>query len=521
MKIKLKTTIIIGILVFILTMASTYAYLSYSVTNDVAIKGNIVNINATLNVELVSGTNTNMVPMMDNALNNAINGTGGTKACVDSKGNLSCQVYKITLTNQGSTLKNLKGTIELYAKNGGVYNNLKWQELTYNEDTSNYSTKGNPNGMAKSTLVKKLTIKTKETKTWYIGVWISEIDADQRNTDKGRFGGTVTFEVSDGEIATDLVEDKYNSGTKTQVTTAGGEAITQVASEGLMQDSFGNIRYYGTNPNNYVTFNGESAGWRIIGIFDTEDENGNVSKRIKLIRATSIGDYSWDNKNQLTGVESYYGKNDWTTARLMKLLNPSTVYTTDSNDNGNGQSLYWNKTSGTCFLGQHNDTTTCDFTSTGLTDTAKNQIDKVKYHLGGTSSYSGLYADDYYNFERGTTVYSGHQTTWPGYIGIMYSSDYAYATDLSVCRKDGYNYNTDNTNCGGKDWLLGTSNFTWTMSPDSGVSYRAFYVDSSGLVGRGNVYGSRGVRPVAYLKSSTQIVNGTGTGTQSDPYIIG
>ena len=86
MKIKLKTTIIIGILVFILSMASTYAYLSYTVTNDVAIKGNIVNINATLNVELVSGTNTNMVPMMDNALNNAINGTGGTEACVDSKG---------------------------------------------------------------------------------------------------------------------------------------------------------------------------------------------------------------------------------------------------------------------------------------------------------------------------------------------------------------------------------------------------------------------------------------------------
>ena len=516
--ISLKMTIITSIIVFILTMGATYAYLSYSVTNDVAIKGNIVNINATLNVELVSGTNTNMVPMMDNALNNAINGTGGTNKCIDSKGNLSCQVYKITLTNQGSTLKNLKGTIELYAKNGGVYNNLKWQELSSLTSVKDGSS---PNGMAKSTLVKKLTIKTKETKTWYIGVWISEIDADQRNTDKGRFGGTVTFEVSNGEIATDLVEEKYNNGTKTQVTTAGGEAITQVVSEGLMQDSFGNIRYYGANPNNYVTFNGESAGWRIIGIFDTEDESGKVSKRIKLIRATSIGDYSWDNKNKLTGVESYYGKNDWTTARLMKLLNPSTVYTTDSNDNGNGQSLYWNKTSGTCFFGQNNDTTSCDFTSTGLTSQAQSQIDKVKYYLGSTSSYSGLYADDYYNFERGTTVYSGHQPTWNGYIGIMYPSDYAYATDLSVCRKDGYYYDTDNTNCGGKDWLLGTSNFTWTMSPDSGVSDRAFDVDSSGLVGRANVYGSRGVRPVAYLKSSTQIVNGTGTGTQSDPYIIG
>ena len=194
-------TIIASIIVFILSMASTYAYLSYSVTNDVAIKGNIVNINATLNVELVSGANTDMVPMMDNALNNAINGTGGTKACVDSKGNLSCQVYKITLTNNGSTLKNLKGTIELYATNGGVYNNLKWQELSTAKSIKDGSS---PNGMAKSTLVSGLTIKTKETKTWYIGVWISEIDADQRNTDKGRFGGTVTFEVPEGFVKTTL-----------------------------------------------------------------------------------------------------------------------------------------------------------------------------------------------------------------------------------------------------------------------------------------------------------------------------
>ena len=200
-KISLKMTIITSIIVFILSMASTYAYLSYSVTNDVAIKGNIVNINATLNVELVSGTNTNMVPMMDNALNNAINGTGGTNKCIDSKGNLSCQVYKITLTNQGSTLKNLKGTIELYATNGGVYNNLKWQELSTSTSVKDGSSS---NGMAKSTLVKKLTIKTKETKTWYIGIWISEIDADQRNTDKGRFGGTVTFGVPEGFVKTTL-----------------------------------------------------------------------------------------------------------------------------------------------------------------------------------------------------------------------------------------------------------------------------------------------------------------------------
>ena len=518
-KISLKMTIITSIIVFILSMASTYAYLSYSVTNDVAIKGNIVNIKATLNVELVSGTNTDMVPMMDNALNNAINGAGGEDKCVDSKGNLSCQVYKITLTNQGSTLKNLKGTIELYATDGGVYNNLKWQELTYDEDTSNYLTESSPNGMAKSTLVKKLTLNPKETKTWYIGVWISEIDADQRNTDKGRFGGTVTFEVSD-DSAVKYITNKYDSGTKTQVTTAGGEEITQVASEGLMQDSFGNIRYYGADPNNYVTFNGESAGWRIIGVFDTEDENGNVSKRIKLIRATSIGNYSYDNKPKGVGTStSNSGSNDWTDARLMMLLNPG--YETTSSLYAYEGSLYWNRKSGTCYAGSSQGTTSCDFTSTGLTSQAQSQIDKVKYYLGGSSNYDELYADDYYDFERGTAVYSGHQTAWMGYIGLMYPSDYAYATDLSICTKDGYSYNGDTANCVEKDWLLDTNDYTFTMSPHSGRAYyMAFNINMEGGINIGSyAYATISVRPVLYLKPNIQIINGTGT--KSDPYIIG
>ena len=265
MKIKLKTTIIIGILVFILSMASTYAYLSYSVTNDVAIKGNIVNIKATLNVELVSGTNNEMVPMMDNALNNAINGTGGTSACVDSRGNLSCQVYKITLTNQGSTLKNLKGTIELYATNGGVYNNLKWQELS---TTTSIKDGSSANGMVKSTLVSGLTLNPKETKTWYIGVWISEIDADQTNTDKGRFGGTVTFGVSENFISTKL---KNNAILDTNIdfskisSDTNGKGI--YVRSGTENDTYPIYYYRGAVDNNNVLF--ANFCWKIVRTTET------------------------------------------------------------------------------------------------------------------------------------------------------------------------------------------------------------------------------------------------------------
>ena len=44
-----------------------------------------------------------------------------------------------------------------------------------------------------------------------------------------------------------------------------------------------NIRYYGSNPNNYVSFNNEL--WRIIGVF------GN---NVKLVRKDILWSLSWD-----------------------------------------------------------------------------------------------------------------------------------------------------------------------------------------------------------------------------------
>ena len=52
-------------------------------------------------------------------------------------------------------------------------------------------------------------------------------------------------------------------------------------------ESVTEYRYRGASPKNYVTFNNET--WRIIGVFLTEDENGNIENRIKLIRNESIG----------------------------------------------------------------------------------------------------------------------------------------------------------------------------------------------------------------------------------------
>ena len=206
------------------------------------------------------------------------------------------------------------------------------------------------------------------------------------------------------ETAAGTIVNLYNNGTKTSVTTAGDEEITQVTSEGLMQDSFGNIRYYGADPNNYVTFNGETAGWRIISIgtvyADENDTEGET--RIKLIRNTSIGNYSWD--SSASTVNSGYGVNDWTQADLKTELN----------------GLYYNSQSGTCYNGSKNASTTCNFTSTGLTASGREMIDDALWYLGGWST-AEIYANAMYGYERGTTVYSGsgHPTKWTRTVALM------------------------------------------------------------------------------------------------------
>ena len=322
-----------------------------------------------------------------------------------------------------------------------------------------------------------------------------------------------------------VITNLYNNSTKTAVP---NNSITYQydTTNNLMKDTAGNIRYYGASPNNYVYFNCDSYPstncelWRIIGVFDG---------KIKLIRNKTIDLYSWDNKNKSTGAETAYGKNDWTTARLMKLLNPSTYYTIDANDNGKGQSLYWNATSGACYSGQNNATISCNFTSTGIkNDTTRNMIAETTWNLGGWNS-SDIFSNVMYEKERGATTVSNSSdgitraTTWTGKIALPYPSDYGYATDLSKCSQTLFNYNsgTDSYACRSNDWMYSIItnsgiNDGWLLTPYSGYAYMAFGVHSSGYVNGYGVYTAFMVAPVLYLGSDQDIVSGDGS--QSNPY---
>ena len=275
----------------------------------------------------------------------------------------------------------------------------------------------------------------------------------------------------------------------------------------------GNIRYYGANPDNYVYFNcsnyaNQSSStceiWRIIGVF-----NG----KVKLIRNSKIGEYSWDNKNVSTGAESAYGKNDWTSARLMKLLNPG--YSSEST----GGSLYYNAKSGNCYSGQNNITTACNFTSTGIKNPeTRNLISDTTYYLGGYST-SSLYSNQIYEYERGTTVYTGRPTTWKGKVALAYPSDYGYAVDFEKCSKQLGSY-SDST-CTSNNWLkpiITTSRYNWLLNPYSKNSYDAYGIDTAGKVHYldVSVHIAFGVVPVIHLDPKLSIKSGDGS--SSKPY---
>ena len=307
----------------------------------------------------------------------------------------------------------------------------------------------------------------------------------------------------------------YNSATTDQKNQMW--AFSHEATEQLKATT--DYRYIGANPNNYVKFNDEL--WRIIGVFDVDDGTGKIEKRMKIIRNELIGNYSWDNKDTSTGAENDFGKNNWSDAKLNYLLNPGHESETY------GGSLYWNRKSGTCYYGQNNATTSCDFTSTGLTDAAKSMIGDAKWYLGGSSTQEDVTTPMFYTRERGTTVYSGRSTNWTGKVGLMYPSDYGYATSggnstnrTSCMAKELYNWGSSSySDCKNNDWLYNSSLIQWTMSPRANDSTLVFYVGNTGYVGYDIAHDTLAGRPVVHLKSTIKVISGSGT--TSSPYILG
>ena len=239
-------------------------------------------------------------------------------------------------------------------------------------------------------------------------------------------------------------------------------------------------RYEGSDPNNYIQMqksDGTTEMWRIIGLFPDGESGENV------IRVRKVGYESAAYDTNQT--------NHWPNTTLYTTL--SSTYTLVNYKNTVNYKMY---------LGGSNNL--YNYTSANLYDMER--MLNSKGEAGKTSSTS-------YN----------SATTYVGSVGLMYPSDYGYAVLASDCARTINPSNYSGTSaCYTNNWLYqGSSDIQWLISPKPSLVNIACIVNGSGYVLNFNstavVTNSGSFSPVMALSADVMV---TGSGTQSDPYVM-
>ena len=396
--------------------------------------------------------------------------------------------YEFTIKNTGNTITDYEislvdkpnssytGTIlnEKYIKVGLLKNNSK--EIIVNLKEVNR-------------LIDKVTLDVEDTVNYKLRLWLDFGDLEDeakealvgqkiflalkingiQNVNKVPTGADTLIKLTDNKDSSGLYTITHAKDSTLQIGT--NEDITE-------------YRYRGASPKNYVTFNNEV--WRILGVFPTDDGNGNIENRIKIIKNQSIGNYQW-NTTQVASTSSY---NNWTGATLMKYLN-ATYYNSLTNDN------------------------------------SIDMVDDVKYYLGGYKDVITPTPITIYDFERkisgsGTYFFKTNPTNWIGKVALMTASDYGYATENC---EDKLLYNSDTTKgiigCNSTNWLYNIKANEWLLNQyanSSTANTSVYYILNNGQIHgiASSINNSFSTRPVLYLKPEVQITEGDGT--SSNPY---
>ena len=369
----------------------------------------------------------------------------------DYEGMAQEEYYEFTIKNTGDTKTDYEislvdkpnssytGTIlnEKYIKVGLLKNNS--EEIIVNLKEVNR-------------LIDKVTLDVDKSANYKLRLWLDLKDI----TDEGKEAlvGQKIFlalkingiqNVENITIATDkliaLTNNKDNSGLYT--ITHPKDTTLQIGNDKDIIE----YRYRGKDPKNYVTFNGEM--WRIIGVFPTDDGTGKIENRIKLIRNESIGNKYW-NTTKVSSTNTY---NNWTGATLKTELNET----------------YLN----------------------ALSPTAQNMIGDAKYYLGGGGNNSNFNSSvDFYFYERkikntksNEFYYGTNPNSWVGKLGLMYVSDYGYASDNCETKAlNDYNNSNDLRICNNANWLFNLKKLEATITQYSNTSTSIHYIADNGTV---------------------------------------
>ena len=473
--------------VFLIITGITYAYFSLVVSgNDVAETINV----STTKIELIY--------------------TDGNEIKVDSIEPKWTTTKTITVENTGNE--------EAYYALGWqkLYNEIQKEELVIRSTCTSSGATGGTCDNTDNVVVPQTSEVTAETNkviypykenvlilpgekhTYIVTIEFINYEDKAQNYNQGkRFYGVLGAAESSKKLTiSDVCQNTtFASCLKDNYELAGLTEIDQAAT-GNQNYATSEYRYQGKTPNNYITFNGETGVWRIIGVFEVETPNGSggytKENKVKIVR-DRIGTAAWNATNSATNY------NDWTTATLMTTLN-------------SGE--YYNRT-GT-------------YASNGLTDNAKNQISSTKWYLGNvvwTDEVGYGTTKEIYTQERSASVWSGNKQTWDGKVALIYPSDYMYAS--SACYNDDTKKGLDCGNCQynetcatdyrsetckSTNWLLDTSNWLWAVSPSSHFSNNAMGVSYTGYVSNGSTIGSSSdLRQSVYLDSSVKYIGGDGS----------
>ena len=234
-----------------------------------------------------------------------------------------------------------------------------------------------------------------------------------------------------------------------------GEQIIENA--GLEKDQY-ECRYFftGANPNNYITFNDENAGWRIISV--------ECDGRIKIMKVASIGEMAWDSSIN----------NNWSRpASLNTYLNGT---------------YYNNK----------------------LNNKAQNQIISSDFSIG---------AINYGENNMSTQVSKENATKWHGNIALPTMSEYL-RTNNNKSSCGSFNLVDDHSDiCNSTNWMIkDIKQSWWTINISSQYgTHSAYCTYASGIMFPDDVDETCGVRPVIYLSPNITL---KGNGTKNDPFVI-
>ena len=299
------------------------------------------------------------------------------------------------------------------------------------------------------------------TQEWQIEVIFANLDSDQNaNTGKSFSANLI---IQEEAMTTSLGNFAEYITTQVYTGTDGENGLYYHDADLANGAGDNSYRYSGANPNNYVCFGATGADcqnsenqYRIIGVFNNQ---------VKLIKATSYGNYAWDADNI----------NTW------DATTKPDIYTTLNTTYYNTLGSEW-----------------------------QSKIATHSWKVGGMARATSATAKDYYDTEVGTGQ-SGYEETMK--IGLMYVSDYGYGASEEYWTTELNNYElTVDSN-----WMyLGA--YEWLISRRSGFTNYAFYVDIAGYVLNVGVNDTNAVRPSFYLESD--VTYASGSGSMTDPLKI-